>query len=441
MKQILFFLILLLLSTATFAQQASQNSNRLMAGTAKINISPTTLPNNRTLLDSLYARSLVLQCQGTKIAFLSFDLGGYNSVELLNKLKKEFSLDEIYFCPSHTHSGSVDRNTIGAKLTSIIKEACENMFEAKISSGHRETPQLSFNRLIIRDNGHAREAWYADPEDHFRYLNKERIPFGPVDNTVGVIRIDDTNGNPKVVIMNYACHPDALVGVRSVVSAEYVGYATEYVEKAFNNKINCLFIQGGAGNQCPLFKTPTDGEGPEQYFDMVRRMGKLLGIEAVVLAKELYPNPNDKIGLVLKTDSVYMPNRFDDDIANVHFSTILINDKIAIATFPGEPYIKFQLDWKREMGSIATPFFFGYTWNGGQWPTYVPDIRSAALGGYGADWGPVRVAGSGEALMTKQLNNYYVIKGLMRTTQGDGEHRLDDGTIIFMPDWQRNRNK
>ncbi len=414
-----------------------QTDGRLKAGTAKINITPVNLQNNRTVHDSLYARSLVLQVRNTRIAFLSFDLGGYTNPALLKKLKKDYSLNEIYFCPSHTHSGATDRHTIEAKLTSVIQKACDNMSEAKISAGNRETPQLTFNRLILRDDGHAREAWYADPEGHFRYLNKERIPIGPVDPSVGVIRIDDTKGKPIAIMMNFACHPDALVDVRSVVSADYVGYATKYVEAAFDNKVNCLFVQGGAGNQCSLFKTPTDGSEPDKFFDMVGRMGKLLGIEAVAIAKELYPNPNEEASIKLKTDSLDMPSRFENQVAKIHFSTILINDKYAIATFPGEPFIKFQLDWKREMGPYSVPFFFGYTWNGGQWPTYVPDVRSAALGGYGADWGPVRAPGTGEAVMTRHLNNYYVIKDLMRTTQGPGDHRLDDGTVIWKPDWQK----
>jgi len=418
-------------------QKVVQSDYGLKAGTAKINISPLAPQGNRTVHDSLYARSLILQVQNTRIAFLSLDLGGYTNPALLTKLKKQFDLDELYFCPSHTHSGATDRNTIEEKLTTVLKNASDRMFDAQISGGNRPTPQLTFNRLIIRDNGHAREAWYADPEEHWRYLNKERIPFGPVDNSVGVIRIDDTKGNPRAIIMNFACHPDALVDVRSVISADYVGYATRYVEREMGRGVNCLFIQGGAGNQCALFKTPTDGSDPEHFFDMVGRMGKLLGIEAVALAKELFPNPNDYTSIKLITDSIRMPNRFDSNIANAHFSTILINNRYAIATFPGEPFIKFQLDWKREMSPYTTPFFFGYTWNGGDWPTYVPDVRSAALGGYGADWGPVRAPESGEALMTRHLKNYYVIKGLMRTTQGPGDHRLDDGTVIWMPDWQK----
>jgi hypothetical protein len=417
-------------------QKVIQTDDKLRAGTAKTNITPLAT-QNRTVHDSLYARSLILQVQDVRIAFISMDVGGYTNPSLLEKLKKEYNLNEVYFCPSHTHSGSVDRASIEAKLTGIIDEASKNMFEARISGGHRPTPQLTFNRLILRDDGHAREAWYADPEGHYRYLNKERIPFGPVDSSVGALRIDDRRGKPRAIIMNFACHPDALVEVRSVISADYVGYATKYVEEAFDNKVNCLFVQGGAGNQCALFKTPTDGAEPEKFFDMVERMGKLLGIETVALAKELYPNPNDEESIKLITDSLDLKNRFDNDVARIHFSTILINDKYAIATFPGEPFIKFQLDWKREMGPYTVPFFFGYAWNGGKWPTYVPDVRSAALGGYGADWGPVRAPEGGEAVITRHLHNYYVIKGLMRTQQGPGDHRLDDGTIIWKPDWMK----
>ncbi|MDR2499234.1 MAG: neutral/alkaline non-lysosomal ceramidase N-terminal domain-containing protein [Tannerellaceae bacterium] len=413
-----------------------QTDNKLWAGTAKLNITPEN-PQNRTVHDSLYARSLILSLNGQRIAFLSFDLGGYTNDALLQSLKKKHNLSELYFCPSHTHSGASDRNKIAAQLTEVIDRAAANMFEARISGGHRATPQLTFNRLIVRDNGHAREAWYADPEQHFQYLNKERIPFGPVDPSVGIIRIDDAKGKARALIMNYACHPDALVDLRSIISADYVGYATRYVEDAFNNSLNCLFIQGGAGNQCALFKTPTDGSEPQHFYNMVARMGKLIGIEAVALARELFPNPNDEPSMLVMTDSLDLANRFDSDVARIHFSTIVLNHRYAIATFPGEPFIKFQIDWKREMAPYAVPFFFGYAWNGGKWPTYVPDVRSAALGGYGADWGPVRAAGEGEAVLTRLLRNYYIVTGLMRTTQGPGDHRLDDGTVIWTPDWMK----
>jgi hypothetical protein len=61
----------------------------------------------------------------------------------------------------------------------------------------------------------------------------------------------------------------------------------------------------------------------------------------------------------------------------------------------------------------------------------VADVRSAALGGYGADWGGNLIEiGAGERMMVKQLENYYRLTGLVREQPGPSEHRLDDGTIV-----------
>lgn len=46
-------------------------------------------------------------------------------------------------------------------------------------------------------------------------------------------------------------------------------------------------------------------------------------------------------------------------------------------------------------------------------------IRSAALGGYGADQDPKIIeVGAGEAMVTRQLENYYCLNGLMRKKPG-----------------------
>jgi hypothetical protein len=52
-------------------------------------------------------------------------------------------------------------------------------------------------------------------------------------------------------------------------------------------------------------------------------------------------------------------------------------------------------------------------------PGYVADVRSAALGGYGADQDPKIIeVGAGEAMVTRQLENYYRLNGLMRKKPG-----------------------
>jgi hypothetical protein len=100
---------------------------------------------------------------------------------------------------------------------------------------------------------------------------------------------------------------------------------------------------------------------------------------------------------------------------DIHFSTILINDDIVIATLPGEPFNQLQLDWKRKVDA-AHLFLFGYTWHAGTWANYVSDIKSAALGGCRADQSSPKMieVGSGEARMNKHLENLYRLNGLMR---------------------------
>ena len=59
---------------------------------------------------------------------------------------------------------------------------------------------------------------------------------------------------------------------------------------------------------------------------------------------------------------------------------------------------------------------------GGIKPGYVPDIRSAALGGYGADTKPTGIeVGAGETIMNKHVENFYTLNGLMRTEPGPKE--------------------
>jgi len=124
--------------------------------------------------------------------------------------------------------------------------------------------------------------------------------------------------------------------------------------------------------------------------------------------------------LKTKCDSLKFVGRFDKNRKfNVHFTTVLINDDIAIATFPGEPFVYFQFDWKKRV-EVPHPFFFGYTFSsGGDNPSYICDIKSAAYGGYGADDSPGRIqVGAGEAIMNKHLENLYRLRGIMRDEPG-----------------------
>ena len=103
---------------------------------------------------------------------------------------------------------------------------------------------------------------------------------------------------------------------------------------------------------------------------------------------------------------------------DVGITTILINREVAIATVPGEPLHKLQTFWKQQ-ADVPYPLFYGYTvTSGGGWAGYIPDIRSAAYGGYGADVTTNIEVGAGEKIMLRHLTNLYDLLGMWQDKPG-----------------------
>ncbi|MGO4292154.1 hypothetical protein [Chitinophaga sp. RAB17] len=420
-------LITALFSLVVHVNQVIANNGKLLAGTSKINITPKT---DQPIHDSVFARSLVLDVNGQRLAFVSLDLPIFTSDRVERVCKQQYHIEKVILSSSHDHSAPMVDNKINVSESSpfqpfyedqiirVVGEAVAHMFQAKIAAGKSIFPQLGFNRLIVREDGHARESWVGD--EHYRVENPERIPFGPVDPEVGVLKITDMKDNPRVIMMNYAMHAD-VVCFNYAVSADYPGVASRRVEAAFGNKVACLFVNGGGGNIESLMISPRRS-GPtdtvQTNYAPMERTGELLAWEVVKLAKNIAMPASEETDIRYKVDSLHFVGRYDAKRAfNVHLITLLINNNISIAVCPGEMFVQFQLDWKDKMKLASTNgFLFGYSWSGGKWPGYIADVRSAALGGYGADGDNLIQVGAGENIMTKHLENYYQLTGLMRTS-------------------------
>jgi neutral ceramidase len=437
---------------------AQQPRNALLAGTAKVNITPRT---DEPVHDSIYARVLVLDANGIRLAFVSVDLAVFTSDRIERTCKEKYGITQLMLCSSHTHSepqpGGKRSFQAGNPYTAfyedqIIKavgESVTHLFAAGITAGRATFPQLGFNRLVPREDGHARESWFGD--DEYTSENPERIPFGPVDPEVGVLRIDDATGQARAIVMNYACHAD-IVCFNYAVSADYPGVACRKVEEAFGDRVNCLFVQGAGGNIESL-QISSRRKGPDDPFQTnylpMERTGELLAWQVVKLAKRLEagavngemsqgtgatgggvsgagarPGADARVDspvLRYMEDSLHFTGRFNKKLdLSVHLSTIILNNTIAIAVCPGELFVQLQLDWKQKMALAGVqPFLFGYSWSQGNWPGYIADVRSAALGGYGADQGGDLIeVGAGETIMTRQLADFYRLNGLMRAQPG-----------------------
>ena len=107
------------------------------------------------------------------------------------------------------------------------------------------------------------------------------VPGHPVDPSVGVIRIDNLDGNPIAIVFRYSCHPVTVGGRSAVASSDFPGVARDLIERTLGGL--SLFMQGAGGNI-----NPTYGIGYEvDCRDIKNRAGIALGGEALKVAASI----------------------------------------------------------------------------------------------------------------------------------------------------------
>jgi hypothetical protein len=358
--------------------------------------------------DPLYATVLVLKSDGVSIVIVSCDLRSFPSERIINTARQRKLADHVLIAVTHNHSGpmtwedqswpSRDRSWFAEtedKILRAIEDASRKMFTARIAAG--------FGKIYL---GHNRRKVEADGKVAMLWRNAEKVPTSPIDPSVGVIRVDDESGKPRAIIINYACHAVVLGPDNRMISADYPGYLARRIEREFDGAL-CLFTQGGAGDINPyLDKQPVDQNG----FGEAEKMGNSLAEEAAKVARRLKPLSNATSSLRLAAEVVEFRDRWDSKkTLRAGLTTLLINNDIAIATMSGEPFVDFQIAL-RDKSEVAHTFLFGYTFSaGGEWVGYIPTIRAAAEGGYGAGYNTRLEVGAGEAMVDRAIINIFTL--------------------------------
>jgi neutral ceramidase len=411
---------------------AVQAEPALKAGLARVEITPSTLmpmygysnrkcgPANGTH-DPLYAKVLVLESAGTRLAIVTMDLGSMVSPNLQREVASKLNIPVLLQAASHTHSapaflpyGSAPSSTpeaaaylaeIERKIFGAVEQASRSMFPARLSAA-RGSIQLGYNRLLMRDDGRARAL----------FDNLERVPHGPVDPEFVLLRVEDAGGAARALLIHYAAHSVVLGPTNCKYSADFPGVLQAKVEEEFQG-VQAMFVQGAAGDINPLFMARSGNEA--QDFEVVRKMGEHLAAEVIRANRRAIPLADVTAPIQTRSQVLSFKNRWEKDrTMEVGITTALIGREIAIAAIPGEVLHRFQVQWKQQ-ADVAVPLFYGYTYSaGGGWAGYIPDIRSAAYGGYGADASTNIEVGAGETIMLRHVVQLYDMLGMWRDTPG-----------------------
>jgi hypothetical protein len=420
------FLLLSLLGPAAAA------AGELKAGTARVEITPSSLmpmygyanrkcgPANGTH-DPLFAKVLVLEAGDSRMALVTADLGSLVSDNLRRDVASKLGIPVLLLAASHTHSapaflpfGSAPATSDEARayladlerrIFGAIEAATRSMFPARLGVG-KGSLQLGYNRLLLREDGRARAV----------FDNLDRVPYGPVDPEIVLLRVEDAEGRAKALLVHYAVHAVVLGPTSCKYSADYPGVLQSAVERELEGT-QVMFVQGGAGDMNPLFQGRSGREADD--FAMMEKMGQLLAAEVLRANKGVKPLAPSVDAIKARSEVITFGDRWEkSQTLEVGITTILIGREIAIATVPGEPLHKLQKIWK-EQADVPHPLFYGYTFSaGGTWAGYVPDLRSAAYGGYGADASTRIEVGAGERIMLRHLTSLYDLLGMWKDKPG-----------------------
>lgn len=430
----------------------------LKAGVAKVNITPSVglllwgYPGKershpaKGTHDPLYARVLALQSAKTRIAIVTVDLGRCFPPKYVDRLReaarKSDNVDYVVISAIHTHSApdvaplnpspqqQAWENSAIEKIGKAIHAAFQNMEEARLGTGYGAA-YVAHNRLRQHLNGET--TWFM--------RNPTQIPTCPIDPTVSVLRVDNSQGTPLAILVNYACHSVVFGPDNMKYSADFSAPMEKYVEDEFGGKPLCFFLQGGAGNINPYYAVTPLKENAEYY---VQWTGRRLGEEVIRVAKMIHTKSEGPSSIDFAEDAMKFHLRWDlakylDTIANpkarrqieaqmkpemeLLVGTILLNKRIAMLVLPGEPFVDFQLNW-RERCPTPDAFFLGYS---DGYFGYFPTIHAATEGGYGGSSSSTWVeVGAGEQMVNHGLVRVAQMLGRLHSIPGAvvGQHDL-----------------
>lgn len=416
-------LFCLLLLVGIGSAQAQANSAPFKAGAARRDVTPREgVPMwgygarhdalSQGTLDPLYAEALVIQAGADKLAIVGLDLGRAPAEGSLQRIRQriqaEAGIEHSFIAGSHTHHAPVleltDQPGKGKGRFAAALRYYREMEEAIVAAILEAERRLAPAKLAVG----------AAQLEGFNRNRHTKQPFKPSDQQMAVLRLDDMNGKPIAVLINFTAHPTMIPAATLQFSADYVGAMKGEITKTINAP--AIFMNGAAGDQ-------SVNEGAHRGY---QAFGQALGKEASKLIASLSTQPVGKPALAVKEErfkfaartdlnnptvrGLYekaffpelIPNYVDEyaDGVRPRLTVALLNGEIALVGVSGEFFANHSIRLK-ERARVKQLFFFGYC-NG--YHQYFPTIEAVAEGGYGADnqVAPAAV-GAGEQMMNAAL--------------------------------------
>ena len=261
----------------------SQNA-MLQAGIAKIDITPTEnlymggydesgRPGpSEGVYGKIYIRALVFDDNHNKVVFIETDIvdfpsDDYVSIEKLISSQTGIPVENIILGCVHNHAAPYtdekNKNSnwskqLNNKIVSAVNNAIADLEPVKIGGGTGKS-NIAMNRrkkmedttsyLSFDENNSSQSYGKYKTDEPVKIREMAGVcrlgnnPLGAIDDEVGILRIDKITGEPKAVLVNYACHGTSLGCRNNTISPEWNGHMLEYIEKVDMNHGQLFLIR------------------------------------------------------------------------------------------------------------------------------------------------------------------------------------------------------
>jgi len=238
------------------AVDAAGAQGGLRVGAAKVDVTGTLGPSQTGKYDHerVYVRAIVIDNGVARAALVSVESGQFDWQLTLQGVATELGcpVENVIISGTHTHSGSAapmprpgtspPPAVASPPILEAVRRAKARLQPASMGFG-TGAAYLNVNR----------DAIHPETRKWTQYSNLD----APSDKTVAVLTFFRPTGEPIAVYVNYAMHP--INGyVLGVVSGDFPGAMSRYVERAFGDDMVVAFSQGASGDQNPLYLRPSN---------------------------------------------------------------------------------------------------------------------------------------------------------------------------------------
>ena len=238
--------------------------------------------------DDLFARALVLAKGEAVVALVSVDLlalSGDFIKRVREGIQRRTGIDpsSVMIASTHTHAGPVTVTTFFNPEESV-DTAYMNFLAESIEQSVTTAWRDRFAAQVGVGTGHVDGVG----------VNRRSPDQRPIDEQIGIIKVDDDAGHTRGVFINYSCHPTVLGPDNLLVTGDFPNFAVQQIEEKLGLDSFAMFVNGTQGNISMGHSSELSAIGiitPGRTFERAAELGSLL---ADATLKALPQIPTDK---------------------------------------------------------------------------------------------------------------------------------------------------